>query len=230
MIRYEADETVSPVAAWAAAGEHPPLPGRAGRPRKAIRRSWSRRRSAPRGSTTGATFPGRSPPPCASSGSAPRSAARSSSRGVCGAPWPSTRNRPGRSRWTTESRLERFTSSSPRGCRTPRRELRGSGSPTQQAALRRGGDAGGESVSAIAVLDAVAAEMEALLDADQVALNRYEPSAEIAVLAHRADAGANTGRLAGAPGRERDGNGATHRRPARSRITRERGALAELAG
>jgi signal transduction histidine kinase len=42
-----------------------------------------------------------------------------------------------------------------------------------------------EGAPATAVFDAVAAEMEALLDADQVALNRFESGAEISVLAHR---------------------------------------------
>jgi signal transduction histidine kinase len=55
----------------------------------------------------------------------------------------------------------------------------------EQAALRRVATLVAEGASPTAVLDAVAAEMEALLDADQVALNRYEPGAEIHVLAHR---------------------------------------------
>ena len=55
----------------------------------------------------------------------------------------------------------------------------------EQAALRRVATLVAERASPTTVLDAVAAEMEALLDADQVALNRYEPSAQIAVLAHR---------------------------------------------
>jgi signal transduction histidine kinase len=42
-----------------------------------------------------------------------------------------------------------------------------------------------EGAAPTAVLDAVAGEMETLLDADQVALNRFEPGAEILVLAHR---------------------------------------------
>ena len=55
----------------------------------------------------------------------------------------------------------------------------------EQAALRRVATLVAEGALPTAVLDAVAAEMEALLDADQVALNRFEPGAEISVLAHR---------------------------------------------
>jgi len=55
----------------------------------------------------------------------------------------------------------------------------------EQAALRRVATLVAEGAAPTAVFDAVAGEMEALLDADQVALNRFEPGAEIAVLAHR---------------------------------------------
>jgi PAS domain S-box-containing protein len=55
----------------------------------------------------------------------------------------------------------------------------------EQAALRRVATLVAERASPAAVFDAVAAETEALLDADQVALNRLEPGDEIAVLAHR---------------------------------------------
>jgi GAF domain-containing protein len=55
----------------------------------------------------------------------------------------------------------------------------------EQAALRRVATLVAEGASPNAVLDAVAAEMEALLHADQVALNRFEPGDEIRVLAHR---------------------------------------------
>ena len=55
----------------------------------------------------------------------------------------------------------------------------------EHAALRRVATLVAEGASPGAVLDAVAAEMEALLDADQVALNRFEPGEEITVLAHR---------------------------------------------
>jgi PAS domain S-box-containing protein len=55
----------------------------------------------------------------------------------------------------------------------------------EQSALRRVATLVAEGAAPTAVFDAVAGEMEALLDADQVALNRYEPGGEIAVLAHR---------------------------------------------
>jgi signal transduction histidine kinase/CHASE3 domain sensor protein len=55
----------------------------------------------------------------------------------------------------------------------------------EQAALRRVATLVAEGAAPTAVLHAVAGEMEALLDADQVALNRYEPGAEILVVAHR---------------------------------------------
>jgi signal transduction histidine kinase len=42
-----------------------------------------------------------------------------------------------------------------------------------------------DGASSTAVFDAVAAEMEELLAADRVALNRYEPDAEVTVVAHR---------------------------------------------
>ena len=55
----------------------------------------------------------------------------------------------------------------------------------EQAALRRVATLVAEGASPSSVLDAVAGEMEALLEADQVALNRFEGGDEIVVLAHR---------------------------------------------
>jgi PAS domain S-box-containing protein len=55
----------------------------------------------------------------------------------------------------------------------------------EQAALRRVATLVAEGAPPTAVFDAVAAEMEELLGADRVSVSRYEPSAEIAVLAHR---------------------------------------------
>ena len=55
----------------------------------------------------------------------------------------------------------------------------------EQAGLRRVATLAAEGASPAAVFDAVAAEMERLLDADQVALNRFEPGDEVLVLAHR---------------------------------------------
>jgi PAS domain S-box-containing protein len=55
----------------------------------------------------------------------------------------------------------------------------------EQAALRRVATLVAEGASADILFDAVAAEMERLLDADQVVLSRYEPGAEVTVVAHR---------------------------------------------
>jgi GAF domain-containing protein len=55
----------------------------------------------------------------------------------------------------------------------------------EQAALRRVATLVAEGASATTVFDAVAAEMEGLLDADAVGLSRYEGGGEITVVAHR---------------------------------------------
>jgi PAS domain S-box-containing protein len=55
----------------------------------------------------------------------------------------------------------------------------------EQAALRRVATLVAQSAPPSAVLDAVAGEMQALLESDQVAVNRFEPGEEIHVLAHR---------------------------------------------
>jgi signal transduction histidine kinase len=55
----------------------------------------------------------------------------------------------------------------------------------EQAALRRVATLVAQGAPPTAVFDAVAAEMEALLEADQVALSRYEPDSEVTVVAHR---------------------------------------------
>ena len=55
----------------------------------------------------------------------------------------------------------------------------------EQAALRRVATLVAEGAPRTAVFDAVAAEVEGLLGADRVSLSRYEPGAEITVLAHR---------------------------------------------
>jgi signal transduction histidine kinase len=62
----------------------------------------------------------------------------------------------------------------------------------EQAALRRVAVLVAEGAPPTAVLDAVAGEMEGLLDADGVTLSRYEPGEETTVVAHR---GPNAGRL-----------------------------------
>jgi signal transduction histidine kinase len=62
----------------------------------------------------------------------------------------------------------------------------------EQAALRRMAMLVAEGASPTAVFDAVAAEMEAVLGSDGVALGRYEPGEEVTVLAHR---GSNSWRV-----------------------------------
>ena len=108
-----------------------------------------------------------------------------------------------------EGRVEKFTDLVGDGDRERRgaRE-RSTGSPTSRprcAGSRRSSPRGPRRR---AVLDAVAAEMRALLDADQVALNRFE-AATRSVVAHRGlDVGAHAGRLAREHrGRERDRDG-----------------------
>jgi PAS domain S-box-containing protein len=102
----------------------------------------------------------------------------------------------------------------------------------EQAALRRVATLVAERASPAAVLDAVAGEMEALLDADQVALNRFEPGDEILVLAHR---GLDVARTPVGSRVSIEGESATAAvrrtgRPARvENYEGARGALAELA-
>jgi PAS domain S-box-containing protein len=55
----------------------------------------------------------------------------------------------------------------------------------EQAALRRVATLVAQGASPTAVFDGVAAEMEKVLDADRVSLNRYEPGDRITVVAHR---------------------------------------------
>jgi PAS domain S-box-containing protein len=55
----------------------------------------------------------------------------------------------------------------------------------EQAALRRVATLVAEGAVPTTVFDAVAAEMEGLLDADEVTLSRYEPDGELVLLAHR---------------------------------------------
>jgi signal transduction histidine kinase len=102
----------------------------------------------------------------------------------------------------------------------------------EQAALRRVATLVAEGAAPGAVFDAVAAEMERLLGADQVALGRYEPGDVILVVAHRGPDVARTpvrSRLS----HEGESVTATVRRtgrPARMENFEEApGALAELA-
>jgi PAS domain S-box-containing protein len=113
-----------------------------------------------------------------------------------------------------------------------RAEVAAQGLAAEQAALRRVATLVAEGASPSAVLDAVVAEMEGLLDADQVALNRFEPGDEILVLAHR---GLDVERTPVGSRVSIDGASATARvrrtgRPARMEGYEDaEGALAELA-
>jgi signal transduction histidine kinase len=102
----------------------------------------------------------------------------------------------------------------------------------EQTALRRVATLVAQGASPTAVFDAVAAEMEALLDADQLALSRYEPGAEVTVVAHR---GSNAWRLPPGSRVSHEGESATTtvrrtERPARIEHLESSGsAIAEFA-
>jgi PAS domain S-box-containing protein len=85
----------------------------------------------------------------------------------------------------TESRLENFTELVGTAIANAQARAEVQRLAEEQAALRRVATLVAEGAPPTAVFDAVAGEMAALLDADQVALNRFEPSGEILVLAHR---------------------------------------------
>jgi PAS domain S-box-containing protein len=84
-----------------------------------------------------------------------------------------------------ESRLAQFTDLIAIAVANAEARARADRLATGQAALRRVATLVAERAAPSAVLDAVAAEMKTLLDADQVAMNRFEPGGEILVLAHR---------------------------------------------
>jgi len=85
----------------------------------------------------------------------------------------------------TEARLVQFTDLMATAIANAESHARAERLAEEQAALRRVATLVAEGATPTRVLDAVAGEMEALLDADQVALNRFELGAEIVVLAHR---------------------------------------------
>jgi GAF domain-containing protein len=102
----------------------------------------------------------------------------------------------------------------------------------EQAALRRVATLVAEGAPPSAVFDAVAGEMATLLDADQVAMNRFEPADEMLVLAHR---GLDVARTPVGSRVNTEGESATATvrrtgRPARiDNYERAEGALAEIA-
>jgi signal transduction histidine kinase/PAS domain-containing protein len=89
----------------------------------------------------------------------------------------------------TESRLGHFTELMATAIANTESHARANRLSEEQAALRRVATLVAEGASPTAVFDAVAAEMERLLDSDGVTLSRYEPGAEITVVAHRGPTG-----------------------------------------
>src|SRR5215207_488648 len=85
----------------------------------------------------------------------------------------------------TESRLAQFTDLMATAIANAQARTEVERLAEEQAALRRVATLVAEGAAPTAIFDAVAAEMEALLEADQVALSRYEPGAEVTVVAHR---------------------------------------------
>jgi PAS domain S-box-containing protein len=102
----------------------------------------------------------------------------------------------------------------------------------EQAALRRVATLVAHGASPTAVFDAVAAEMERLLDADQAVLSRFEPGDEVTVVAHR---GASAQQVPPGTRVQLDGDNVqtlvrrTHRPARNERFQRASGTIAELA-
>ena len=102
----------------------------------------------------------------------------------------------------------------------------------EQAALRRVATLIAEGAAPTAVFDAVAVEMEQLLDAHEVVLSRYEAGAEVTVVAHR---GAGARRLSPGTRLRHEGENVAavvrrSERPARMAFSEAaQGAIADLA-
>jgi PAS domain S-box-containing protein len=132
----------------------------------------------------------------------------------------------------TEHRLVQFTELMATAIANTESHARADRLAEEQAALRRVATLVAEGASADAVFDAVAGEMERLLDADQVSLSRYEPGDEVTVVAHRGVGVADV-----TPGMRvrHDGDSATAivrrtERPSRIEYSKDgHGTIAELA-
>jgi signal transduction histidine kinase len=85
----------------------------------------------------------------------------------------------------TESRLGQFTELMATAIANTESHATADRLTEEQAALRRVATLAADGASPTAVFDAVAAAMERLLDADRVALGRYEAGAEVTIVAHR---------------------------------------------
>jgi signal transduction histidine kinase len=92
----------------------------------------------------------------------------------------------------TESRLGQFTELMATAIANTESHARANRLAEEQASLRRVATLVAEGPSPTAVLEAVAAEMKGLLDADGIALSRYEPGDEVLLLTH---SGANAGKV-----------------------------------
>jgi PAS domain S-box-containing protein len=184
MARFE-DGAVVILAAWAAAGEHPPVPGRwemqAGDPATTIAETrqplrWDDWTDVPGPlaafirddigvrSTVGY--------PIVVEGRLWGALAVHSKQD---APLPAD----------TESRMAHFTDLVGTAIANAEARAQVERLAEEQAALRRVATLVAEGAAPTAVFDAVAAELERLLDADGVTLSRYEPEGEVTVVAHR---------------------------------------------
>jgi signal transduction histidine kinase len=184
MIRYEDDTTVTPVAVWAAAGEHPAVPDRfrieAGDPTMMIAETERPARVDDWTSVPGpiAVFV-RDELGVRSSVGCPIM--------LAGRLWGALAihsKQPAPLPPDTESRIAQFsdlvaTAIANAEARTEVERL-----ADEQAALRRVATLVAEGASPSAVFGAVAGEMEGLLRADGVTVSRYEPEDEVTVLAH----------------------------------------------
>jgi signal transduction histidine kinase len=184
MIRYEDDTTVTPVAVWAAAGEHPPVPDRfrteAGDPTTMIAET-----ERPARVDDWTAVPG------------PIAAFVREELGVrssVGCPimlegrlWGALAihsKQPAPLAPDTESRITQFTGLVATAIANAEARTEVERLADEQAALRRVATLVAEGASPSAVFGAVAAEMEGLLCADGVTVSRYEPDDEVTVVAH----------------------------------------------
>jgi PAS domain S-box-containing protein len=132
----------------------------------------------------------------------------------------------------TESRLGQFTELMATAIANTESRAEVERLAEEQAALRRVATLVAERAAPAVVFDAVAGELEALLDADQVALDRYEPGDEITLLAYR---GPPTSRLRPGARFSHKGDSVTAmvrrtERPARmTRYDRGDGAIADVS-
>ena len=185
LIRYEDGATVAPLATWAAVGAHPPVPDRwpiePGDPAVMIAETRQ-----PARVENWASVPG----PIAA---VVRDELGVSSSVGCpivveGKLWGALAVHSKQSAPLppdTESRVAQFVDLVATSIANAEARAEVERLAAEQEGLRRVATLVAEGASPTAVFDAVAAEMERLLDTDQVALARYEPGEEITVVAHR---------------------------------------------